>query len=306
MLIYFAGHGQRIVETKQAFWAPIDAGSDSYSHWISATEIADKVKAIPARHVLIVSDSCYSGLLAIDRDAPVLIPDEREHMLHRLLNYKSRNVLSSGADEPVWDGGCHNHSIFACVFLGYLQEAKGPDFTTGELFLNVRRQVAGKSDQLPQYLTIRASGDEDGEFVFFTNLKPDGGTTQPFHPEHNEAFDLPDPTPDEKAIRKTLKGYEEGYAELYARRDIHTLKSVWPSMTSKQEQELKDGARMPGLSDVKIELRNNSISICGDTAKVKSDQYMVHKEFNLDKPPQTYPITIVLKKSIGGWVIDSL
>ena len=302
LLIYFAGHGQRVVQTKQAYWAPVDAGNDSYSHWISATEIADEVKAIPARHVLIVSDSCYSGLLAIEREASVLIPDEREHLLERLLKRKSRNILSSGADEPVQDGGCPHHSIFACVFLNYLQESEGPDFTAGELFLNVRSLVGGKSRQLPQYQIIRNSDDDGGEFVFFPDPKLHEGPLPP--PAVNTT--LPEVSPDKEQIYATLKSYQEGYAELYARRDIHKLKSVWPSMTSKQEQELKDGARMPGLSDVKIELRNNSITISGDTAKVQSDQYMIHKEFNLDKPPQTHPITIVLKKSTGGWVIDSL
>src|SRR5205807_925050 len=59
LLIYYAGHGYYDKLENQAYWAPVDAGQDTYARWITATDITSKARAIPARHVLVISDSCY-------------------------------------------------------------------------------------------------------------------------------------------------------------------------------------------------------------------------------------------------------
>jgi hypothetical protein len=57
--------------------------------------------------------------------------------------------------------------VFASALLDGLNKMENDTFTAEELFASyVLRQVAGSSDQAPQYSFIRDSGDEAGDFVF--------------------------------------------------------------------------------------------------------------------------------------------
>jgi uncharacterized caspase-like protein len=179
LLIYYAGHGYYDEAADLAYWAPSDAESNSHDDWIVANEITGTVRAIRARHVLIVSDSCYSGMLARDaRPGPdtEAVADHSAY-LARMLRGKSRNVMSSGGKEPVADGdvGSHtDHSVFANALLQGLLNFHMDTFSADELFRQyVRERVGGRSSQMPEYSIIRDSGFEDGDFVFFrADLKP--------------------------------------------------------------------------------------------------------------------------------------
>jgi hypothetical protein len=82
--------------------------------------------------------------------------------------------MASGGDEPVSDSGTDGHSVFAYAVLRSLQQAGQPVFTASDLFYSsVRQQVAGKSEQLPQYSIIRNSSHDDGDFIF---VKKQAGT----------------------------------------------------------------------------------------------------------------------------------
>src|ERR1051325_4431390 len=116
LLIYYAGHGYHDPEADKAYWLPVDAEKDNNENWISADEITSDVKAIPSKHILVISDSCFSGALA--RDAEVRInPQDHASFLARAERSKSRILISSGGDEPVADGGAPDHSIFAWVII---------------------------------------------------------------------------------------------------------------------------------------------------------------------------------------------
>jgi uncharacterized caspase-like protein len=166
LLIYYAGHGHHDRDTDEAYWLPVDAQVDNPDHWISANDITTNIRAIPSKHVLIISDSCYSGVLT--RGADVAInPLERDAYLGKMLKSKSRNLMSSGGDEPVADSGAAGHSVFASAILKSLSEMEDEQFTAADLFQRfIKRGVAGRSDQVPQYSFIRNSGDEFGDFVF--------------------------------------------------------------------------------------------------------------------------------------------
>ncbi len=166
LLIYYAGHGHHDRDTDEAYWLPVDAQVDNPDHWISANDITTNIRAIPSKHVLIISDSCYSGVLT--RGADIAInPLERDAYLGKMLKSKSRNLMSSGGDEPVADIGTGGHSVFANAILKSLGEMEDKQFTAADLFQRfIKRGVAGRSDQVPQYSFIRNSGDEFGDFVF--------------------------------------------------------------------------------------------------------------------------------------------
>lgn len=170
LLIYYAGHGYNDKEVEEAYWLPIDARGRDNANWISATDITKNVKGIPARHVLIVSDSCYSGKL---RAATVGIsePSGREKLLQQLSDRKSRTVMASGGDEPVADGGGGGHSVFAKALLKGLKEMNRNIFTAEDLFINfIQEVVTGESKQTPEYNPILNSGHEGGDFIFIRKI----------------------------------------------------------------------------------------------------------------------------------------
>ena len=181
LLIYYGGHGYYDREMDKAYWAPVDAEKETYADWIIADEITSRARAIPARHILIVSDSCYSGMIAGTReDSPNMAPATLSVFLDKMLRKRSRGIISSGGNEPVTDEGAPGHSLFAHVLLQGLAQIEKEVFTADELFQGyVKAQVVGKSDQVPQYTIIRNSGDDFGDFVFFrlpssTKLQPAG------------------------------------------------------------------------------------------------------------------------------------
>jgi hypothetical protein len=166
LLIYYAGHGLYDKDRDKAYWAPVDAEKETYADWIIADEITSTARAIPARHILIVSDSCYSGMIAPREGSRTMNPANRSLYIDQMLSKKSRNVISSAGKEPVPDGGPEGHSVFAYAFLQGLRGMGYDEFTATELFQLVRADVAGKSDQVPRYDVIRNSEDDGGDFVF--------------------------------------------------------------------------------------------------------------------------------------------
>ena len=167
LLIYYAGHGDNDRDAGSSYWLPVDASRDDNSNWISADDITKNIRAIRARHVLVVADSCYSGTLTRGLGESLPRPSEREQFLARLSAKPSRMLMASGGDEPVEDGGGSGHSVFANALLRGLREMDKERFTATELFyFHVREPVAGRARQTPEYNPIRYSGHEGGDFVF--------------------------------------------------------------------------------------------------------------------------------------------
>lgn len=168
LIIYYAGHGYYDRDVDKAYWIPIDARPDNNVNWISADDITTNIKGIPARHILLVSDSCYSGMIPRESRISLTTPRERERYLQKMIDGKSRILMSSGGNEPVADGGGSGHSVFAAALLKGLKQMDVDVFTSEELFYQyVREPVAGRADQAPQYNPIRNSGHDSGDFVFF-------------------------------------------------------------------------------------------------------------------------------------------
>jgi hypothetical protein len=166
LLIYYAGHGFSDGRAEKAYWIPVDADSVDSPNRIIADEITTDVRVQSARHVLIISDSCYSGGLM--RGADDLVPSAGQTaLLNRMLKSRSRTLMSSGGDEPVADGGPDGHSVFAYALIRALQGTEQNVYTGIDLFYGyLRQRVAGNSTQVPQYVPIRDSGHDDGDFVF--------------------------------------------------------------------------------------------------------------------------------------------
>src|SRR5215471_7151702 len=167
LLIYYAGHGVLDTSEECGYWLPVNAKHDSRIQWISNTTITDALKAMAAKHILVVADSCYSGTLV--RGLDVVRPpsgSERDTYLARIAQKRSRTVLTSWGLEPVSDsGGGKEHSVFAKAFLTALQENR--DVLDGQQLFNlVRRPVVLNASQTPEYTDMRYAGHEGGDFLF--------------------------------------------------------------------------------------------------------------------------------------------
>ncbi len=212
LLIYYAGHGFNDKEADKAYWLPVDATRDDTSNWIIADEITTGIRVIPAKHVLVVSDSCYSGTLTRGLGESLPPPNGREQFLQRMAAGRSRTLMASAGDEPVADGGGGSHSVFANALLRGVREIEKEKFTAAELFrYHVEESVAGHANQTPEYNPLRNSGHESGDFIF-VRIKTDGKRVEvtvktPTNPTNTPAFD---PAAIELSFWESIKNSTDG------------------------------------------------------------------------------------------------
>lgn len=162
LLIYYAGHGWLDDEADEGYWLPSDATPKDEANWISNSTITSSIRAMQAKHIMLVVDSCYSGKLIRGIHIRRKTPD----YLSRISQKVARVVLTSGGLEPVIDSaGNERHSVFASAFIKALHE--NDEVMDGtELFSKIRRLVMLNSDQTPEYADIRKAGHNGGDFLF--------------------------------------------------------------------------------------------------------------------------------------------
>jgi len=162
LLIYYAGHGWLDEEEDRGYWLPVDASQSDDVFWIPNGSVTSKTRAMDAKHVMVIADSCYSGKLV----RGIHVNQPSPNYLKKLATRRARVVLTSGGIEPVSDaGGRDDHSVFASALLDALNENTGV-LEGHELFTRIRRPVAVNSDQIPEYSDIRKAGHDGGDFLF--------------------------------------------------------------------------------------------------------------------------------------------
>ena len=157
VLIFYAGHGYEIEESKQGFWIPSDASTSDPKTWISNSDIARMLKVIPAKQIILVSDSCFSGTLTQEQE----IVAEAAARKDIVLSKRSVVALSSGGEEPVSDAGKEGHSIFAYYFLKEIQGVKG-GMSSKQLHSSVEAAVRKDFPQDPQLGGVVSAGHAPG------------------------------------------------------------------------------------------------------------------------------------------------
>jgi uncharacterized caspase-like protein len=162
LLIYYAGHGWLDKDADEGYWLPVDAAEQDSTNWVSNSSISGALRAIQAKHVLVVADTCYSGKLARGINVRLRTSNYYEQIARK----KARTVMASGGLEPVADdGGKGEHSVFAFALIKVLSENQGVlDATL--LFSKIRRPVMVNADQTPEYSDIRKAGHDGGDFLF--------------------------------------------------------------------------------------------------------------------------------------------
>ena len=112
LLIWYSGHGAMIRKSRGA-WITNQAKSPAQG--VSNSDLRDILSDLPAKHILLISDSCFSGSL-IAEDSRSLAAREAD---------KSRRVLTSGRKEFVADGRPGEHSPFATQVFAFLNSQTG-------------------------------------------------------------------------------------------------------------------------------------------------------------------------------------
>ena len=160
VLIYYAGHGYLDADSGEGYWLPSDA-DDTRVDWILTSGVVSNVKAMQAKHVMIVADSCFSGTLTRGLRIEQRTPD----YFQKIVGLKARTAMTSGGLEPVMDGGGGRYSVFANAFISVLNSNKTV-LDGQQLFTDLRRKVMNNSDQTPEYGNIHKAGHDGGDFLF--------------------------------------------------------------------------------------------------------------------------------------------
>lgn len=162
VVLFYAGHGYLMDDIQMGFWIPVDASVKTAKGWISNSDIAKLLAAIPSRQLILISDSCFSGTLTREQK----VTDEQTAQPEQILQRRSVVVFSSGGDEPVSDEGKEGHSIFAWNLIKVLE--KTGDLTPGiRIWRSVHGDVMKEFPQEPQYGAVISAGHAPGgDFLF--------------------------------------------------------------------------------------------------------------------------------------------
>ena len=178
LVLFFAGHGHTessqigSKKVKTGYLIPVEARlpqEHKFSTYIKLDSFLKDMANLPARHVLLILDACYSGF-ALGETVQVLRSHERysDDLSRRL----SRRVITSAMDDqPALDNGpIAGHSLFTGTLIEGVDsgQADGDSkgfVTSSELALYVQNRVssASQSKQTPDFGSFEL--DERGELV---------------------------------------------------------------------------------------------------------------------------------------------
>lgn len=169
LLIYFAGHGFYDEKMKEGYWIPhaghLQNGNlPAKDEWLWNSSISRIVTASPAKHVLVIADTCYGGSLFRGNAKT----DKTKNWYRRALGTPSRYLITSGNLEPVLDSGI-SHSIFAQEILNYIQYSEQDIFSASDIGVSIRKKVSELTGQLVRMGPMLSPADAGGEFVFVRN-----------------------------------------------------------------------------------------------------------------------------------------
>jgi formylglycine-generating enzyme required for sulfatase activity len=157
LVLMFSGHGIDLDGNNVGYMIPVDGNEEA--NYINLSEVKSLLDAAAAKHIFVIFDACFSGLLLTQRDARAQNLPE---------NFPSRYAMTSGRDHPV-DDGTGNHSPFAKVLI---DELRFNDESLGSVMLAQRildkfRMTGSDDDQLPAFGRISSNIEFEGQYYFY-------------------------------------------------------------------------------------------------------------------------------------------
>lgn len=193
VIFFFAGHGftrhSADGTIQQGFLIPQDATKGRISDYIDMSELHEACKWIPAKHILLILDCCFSGVAALGtRSEPGLSPPNlTTPYLRRITERKAWQIMTAGdKDDKAADSGTRpGHSAFTSALLDGLEgraDHNGDKLITASDLANyvrveVTNQTAGGNREGQSPFFNYLSGGGQGDFVFVRK-----GDTPILHP----------------------------------------------------------------------------------------------------------------------------
>jgi len=164
IFVFYAGHGHLDKTSNTGFWIPVDGGMDVYeqANWLPNAQIRGFVSNMKARHVVLITDSCFSGdfLNPTRGIAPTITNEYFRNAYARI----SRQVLTSGASESVPD-----ESPFTRQLKLALEGNSAPYLDPLMLYNQIR---LGVTQTTPLFGDLKDSGHQEGSSFLLFLKKP--------------------------------------------------------------------------------------------------------------------------------------
>src|ERR1035437_3823613 len=95
LVIYFGGHGFMHPLTQKGFWIPHESRKNT-ADFISNSDIKDFMETMPAKHIFLIADACFSGTFLTRTRGGAF-----ESLYSHLDSKTSRWMLASGGEQTV-------------------------------------------------------------------------------------------------------------------------------------------------------------------------------------------------------------
>jgi Caspase domain len=185
LLVFFAGHGyqRREGDRVRGYLALMNGrtGEGGGANAIAMDDFVEWTQRVPAKHLLVLLESCFSGLAVRARDVDVQLMGESEpdpEVLFQLSNARGRYLVMAGDDTqrvPMserWNGGLFAHAVVEGL-KGSADGNKDGFVTARELYPWLRTYVQAESSRVLGSSVTPLFKDlydrvSTGEFVFTT------------------------------------------------------------------------------------------------------------------------------------------
>ncbi len=160
LVILYSGHGTKEQKGSEliGYWVPLNA-TDPNRGYISNSALNDLIAGTKARHILIMSDACYSSAMRGNTEdakkEEVLVPYKEEY------KFESRRILTSGGLEKV-----PGNSKFMQLVIEALDRNTDPLLPEFYLYSLIAPGVMKSTGNLPVIQSFGKDGNHGGQFYF--------------------------------------------------------------------------------------------------------------------------------------------
>ena len=225
LVIYYAGHGYLNKSLDWGYWVPVDAIPQEEDTYIRNQDIMDFIKTMNCYHLVLISDSCFSGSFFRARDP-----------FETFSKDPSRWAITSGRKQKVMDGDPGLGSPFSKYLIKYLRQNPGA-MLLSELGHKVKISTNAHTElyQTPQAEPLQIKGHEGGEYVF-----------------RRAGMDIPDEQePDKTPVASGLSRShnDSSHSESGTSQAPHKLHHVYFSYARGEQENIVDGLYTALLAD---------------------------------------------------------
>jgi tetratricopeptide (TPR) repeat protein len=156
LVIMYAGHGtyKKAGTELIGYWVPLNANAPEIDY-VSNKKLDEIISGCKAKHILMISDACYSAAMRGGNEDESAVPQKYEY------KFKSRQMLTSGGLEKV-----PGESIFIKMVMKALEENQEKYLSAKVLYNLIFSGVRNQTSKEPELNLFGKDGNEGGQFYF--------------------------------------------------------------------------------------------------------------------------------------------